>query len=233
MSCRSFEPMIALAVEGDLPAADGGRLERHLRSCAACRAFAEELRSSQRAVRELAREPVDDEVLARVRAGVLGGIERRDRRRPLVFRRPLATAAPRWLAAAAGLLLVLGAAIWALRSGVGPRTPEAPGQVAWAPSEPGAPTAARPGSPPEPAAAEPAAIPSLQPPAVASRPSETAPATPAVVAPSSVPGGFPEVRRDAEPMVIKWVTEDPDLVIYWLVDADETPEETNDAISEV
>ena len=64
MSCDRFESMIALDAGGDLPAADGDRLARHLATCAGCRRFAEEMRGSRRAVALLADVPLNEEILA-------------------------------------------------------------------------------------------------------------------------------------------------------------------------
>ncbi len=127
MSCERYEEMIALAAGGDLDAGDARRLDHHLSSCAGCRSFAEEMRHSQRAVRELARSPIGDEVLARVRAGVLARMAEEPAARGAVFRGPAYRVPPRWLAAAAVLLVVLGAAVWRLGPG-GPavEAPSAP-----------------------------------------------------------------------------------------------------------
>ena len=62
MSCERYEEQIALAVGGDLDAGEARRLDRHLAACDPCRAFAEEMRQSRRAVRQLAQAPIGDEI---------------------------------------------------------------------------------------------------------------------------------------------------------------------------
>ena len=100
MTCREFEPLIALYVEGDLDDAAG--VERHLTECAVCRELLEDLRSSQAALKELALDPVDSALLSEVRSGVLARIgERRGMAWPA---RWIGVAA---LAASAALLVLL------------------------------------------------------------------------------------------------------------------------------
>ena len=301
MACQTFESMIALEAGGDLPAADAGRLARHLETCAACRTFAEEMRASQRAIALLADAQMAEGVLGEVRARVLREVRRpvrisasrglRDFGRQLArwgrarpssrriespgrevsgraapgrFRPPAA-------ALAAALAVALGA-LFLLRS-VGP-APGAPGsdeqaqgpeppRLAETPTPAGAepvtppPVAAEPVTPPPaaaepvtppPAAADPAAPRPAPEPIAAPEPApvmasvETAAPTLEPMAPSTirageaaeVPPAAPAGAPAAEPMVIKLVSEEADLVIYWLV----TPEnaankETNDEISAV
>ena len=51
MTCREYEPLIALYVEGDLNDRD---VEQHLAGCCACRELLEDLRVSQADLKELA-----------------------------------------------------------------------------------------------------------------------------------------------------------------------------------
>lgn len=108
--CPDHESRIALAAGGDLTPPEAAALEAHLRSCDACRRFAEEIDDSQRAVRGLAEQELGDDVLTGVRAAVLREIAS-SRQPGAVVAFPGAgwrTARP-WLAAAAGVLLALGA----------------------------------------------------------------------------------------------------------------------------
>jgi predicted anti-sigma-YlaC factor YlaD len=89
MTCREYEPLIALYVEGDLVDQE---LERHLAECSDCREVLEDLRVSQAALKELS--VVDAAFLSAVRSGVLARIERRRR-----------SAWP-WVAALAAALIV-------------------------------------------------------------------------------------------------------------------------------
>src|SRR5580704_3317306 len=50
MTCREYEPLIALYVEGDLNDRD---VERHLAECSDCRELLEDLKVSQAALKEL------------------------------------------------------------------------------------------------------------------------------------------------------------------------------------
>jgi len=74
MSCLDFEKLIALDVEGDLPERKAAKLAEHLKACGNCREFAEKLQASQALLKSLAQEPVDEAVLREVRQRVLRGI---------------------------------------------------------------------------------------------------------------------------------------------------------------
>jgi anti-sigma factor RsiW len=63
MTCARRESALSLHVEGDLPEAEALALEAHLQECAACRAFLDELRESQRALHDLSSEPLDPQTL--------------------------------------------------------------------------------------------------------------------------------------------------------------------------
>ncbi len=235
MSCERYQEMIALEVGGDLPASDTERLEQHLLSCDACRRFAAEMRDSQRAVSLLAGAPVDPEVLASIRAGVLREVERSGRHRsPIPFRLP-----PRVLALAAALAVALGALLL-LRTGE-PRTgkQEATGaprvvEAVPAPEPPAAvsqPATTQPTtsqeSIAEPVAAESVRAAPMDQPAPEPRPPVTVShETRVAAAPIPPAPGTPA----AEPMVIKLVSEEADLVIYWLVHppAEATKEKTHE-----
>lgn len=211
MSCERYEEKIALAAGGDLDAGEQRRLDRHLAYCPACRAFAEEMRQSRGAVRRLARVPIGDEVFARVRAGVFerAAAEAEKRRLP-----------PRWLAAAAVLVVALGAALWQLRRGAPePRIVERTSPPVAGSMEPPSEHEAL-GAPP--AVDSPSAVADLETPPPPEAPTAGAAAPPPAAPPPA-----------AEPLVIRWVTDDPDVVIYWLVDSQQATEETRNEISEV
>ena len=182
MTCREYEPLIALYVEGDL---EDRELERHLAECSDCRELLEDFRASQAALKELA--AVDAVFLSAVRAGVLDKIEGRRRR---VW--PWAAV----FAAAAVLILAMMTA---------PQKPIAVGQTArpsaprGVPADGGADPLVR-GRPP-------------------GRPPVIAQALPK--AKRSRPGGRLRTRGSAppaEPLVVKMLTDDPNIVIIWLVD---------------
>ncbi|MCP4663965.1 MAG: zf-HC2 domain-containing protein [bacterium] len=235
MSCKTFESLIALHVEGDLTAAETEELERHLRGCAVCRGFADEMRASQRALKKHGRSAVDPAVLAGIRTGVLRRIERRRRAWPgIAVPRPRRFPT-RVLALAASLVLVLGAAVLLLRWGEISRP-----EPAWESSEiepaPTAPTAAptpthapppapEPATPPTPTGPRQAVPRQALPRQAVPRPVEE-PATPRIAAQQELPAS---PRSAEEPMVIKLVSDD--LVIYWLVEPEATQEEKDHEIS--
>ncbi len=236
MSCESYESLIALHVEGDLTPAETEELERHLRDCAACRRFADEMRASQRALKEHGRAAVDPAVLAGIRAGVLRRIERRQRAWPrIVLPRPRRLPT-RVLALAASLVLMVGAVVLLLYwDEIG--RPEAP---AWqhaeiepappAPTPEPTPTPAPPPAPPAPEAERMASGPRQAGPRQAG-PRQAGPRrVEEPVTPRIAQQELPASPRSAEqPMVIKLVSDD--LVIYWLVEPEATQEEKDHEIS--
>ena len=58
MNCKRFERLIALYVEGDLAERRVRNVESHLAGCAACSAFADELKASQGALKDLRRAAI-------------------------------------------------------------------------------------------------------------------------------------------------------------------------------
>ncbi len=74
MNCRAFERLIALDVEGDLPQSQGRAVAEHLLACPSCRKFTESLKTSQSLLKDLGQEPVDDQILAEVRRRVRIGL---------------------------------------------------------------------------------------------------------------------------------------------------------------
>jgi anti-sigma factor RsiW len=212
------EMELAFFAGGDLASEAAARVEAHLAACPACRSFVEGLRASQEGLAALAGEPLDPEALARVRHAVRRRIEDEARRS--------ATIQPWALALAAGLALALvGAALWLW--GTAPWAPERSSppreRVVAAPVTPPAP-AERPAEAPEAARAPdlhrmpaPAAEAPVRQAATVPRatPEPARPASPVQAAPST----------PTEPMVIQVVSDDPDIVFYWLVE----PEETEDA----
>ena len=172
MTCREYEPLIALYVEGDL---NDREVDRHLAECSACRELLEDLQASQAALKELS--AVDVALLSAVRSGVLAKIESRR------------LAAWPWVAAFA----VAAALIVAVLT-----VPRQPALITKAPvsSIGGADPLVR-GRPP-------------------GRPSVIAEAAPK--SKRSRPGGRLRTRGSAPLLVVKMLTDDPNIVIIWLVD---------------
>jgi hypothetical protein len=74
MSCEQFERHVALHIEGDLPNRQARRLEQHLIRCPACRESAEGLSESQVILKNLRHESVSEAVFQKVRRRVLDEI---------------------------------------------------------------------------------------------------------------------------------------------------------------
>jgi cytoskeletal protein RodZ len=239
MSCsqpsEGRELELALWAGGDCPAAEASRLEQHLAACAECRALAQGLRESQAGLAELAGEPIDPEALARVRTGVLRRLEER---------RPRPAVAP-WLMAAAATLAVAALALGLWLQGSRPAgTPEVaaraedaspisaagPARARPVPEDRGidaAPrraeertAAAAPKPGPDPAVPAPGWPQETEQSRRASR--ETAVPEAPPVQRAAVPPAEPSAT---ESMVIQIVSDDPDIVFYWLVEPEENEDE--------
>lgn len=146
MNCEHYELMIALYIEDDLPASDIAVLESHLCECGTCQTLMAEMSESQRAVKAVSAEALNEAVLVQIRANVMGQI--RTRRVSLWER---LTAAFHWRFAVAGALLAaiaLPLYLWQrdqaqspqqLRAAVPPAPvvePPAPPQTIPAPAQP-------------------------------------------------------------------------------------------------
>lgn len=74
MNCTDFEKLFALDVEGDLPGPQLGKLREHLQACTRCHEFVQELNASQALLRGLAEEAVDEDALEEIRRRVRIGL---------------------------------------------------------------------------------------------------------------------------------------------------------------
>jgi len=74
MSCNDFERLIALEVEGDLPPSKRVVLASHLLGCQNCQGFSDRLRASQALLKGLAVESADEATLQVVRTRVLSHV---------------------------------------------------------------------------------------------------------------------------------------------------------------
>jgi anti-sigma factor RsiW len=190
MSCLDFEKLIALDVEGDLPERKAAKLGKHLKACRNCQEFAEKLQASQALLKSLAQESPDMAVLQEVRQRVLDGIA--SGAEPHRF--------PAWrFALGAGLAAIAifaAATLWRPR---GHGVSESLGEI------------------------------SKQSPAEAVRPAPTASEHPRVRTEKakhvlrqrkqSQGSLSASVKlRQGEQLTVKLVTDDPNVVIYWLVD---------------
>ena len=107
MNCNSFEESIALYVAGDLDASQAKSVESHLKSCTSCLHFLKELEASQAMVKELAAESLDPASFNVVRQRVMQEVNRRQAARPVWWRFLSPTVAqwrPAWAAALAVLV---------------------------------------------------------------------------------------------------------------------------------
>ncbi len=226
MSCKHRRHDIALHVAGDLPARRAARLNRHLASCPACRALAERLEVDRLALGRLALEPVDPRSLERIRTTVLARINHLEEGRGgsgALHRGPRGGS---WTLAAVAAALVLGAVglfLWtpgrpASSGGTGPKVASTPEPVA-----PGPPRSEeRRAAPPSP----PAPQDRLE--APAPRPASRAGRRPShpKSRPRANPRPTPAAFRSSEPLVIQVVSDQPDIVYYWLAEPEETHHES-------
>jgi len=224
MNWPDFERLIALDVEGDLPEPQGRAVAEHLRACNSCQQFAESLKISQALLKELGQEPLDEPMVQEVRRRVRNGLASAMPQR--VF--------PGWrLAWGAGLIAALVLAVLTLRH----HSREEATQVVAEKSTPA--------SAPLPSASKiengdskigarsaksvPAARHSSINPREGMRPASILPA-PSVAGTlkrprAAPPGEFSSgsLRASAEaqhlqPLTVKLITDNPNVVIYWLVD---------------
>jgi hypothetical protein len=75
MNCSEWEERIALYAGGDLHPAEAAEVERHLGDCPGCRLFASDLKESLELLQDVHREPLAPAHFAAVRARVLAELE--------------------------------------------------------------------------------------------------------------------------------------------------------------
>lgn len=189
MNCVDWEERIALYAGGDLAPAETQAVEGHVAECAGCQVLLSGLRESLSLAREAHGEPVDAAHFAAVRARVLAEVENRPARRWRLG----------WMYAMAAAAMVLLVFAW-------PRP--AKKSVAQAP----VPAAKFAGSGRGPLVRD-------EPPGHPAHASRRALArrTPGPGGPGRTRGSAPPTPdQQAEPMVVKLLTNDPDVVIYWI-----------------
>jgi len=241
MNCNSFEEWIALYVEGDLNPSRARHVESHLESCGSCQRFLRDLKASQAIVKELAAESLDPASFDVVRERVMQEVNRRQAARSAWWRFLLPSVAqwrPAWVAAMV-VLVVLGFLFqWQLwrrptgsarpdsTVGVSPAVPkENPGISSPNPSQKMTPSL----EPRLEVATRQFAVHHKSPlrqelllPAGDQSDAVTAEFEPPIEQGSNLePEQPPPADVPAEPpppLVIKLVTDDPNIVIVWLVD---------------
>ncbi len=208
MSCSRWHRLIALEIGGDLGPRRSRKLGVHLSGCAACRGLAGELRAQREDLLRLDREAVGSVTLGSVRHAVLANLA--DRRQRFL---EVPAGGRRLALAGAVMAALLVVAVVLHQDGAPPQSIVAERKV-----------------PPAVPAAATGPIPALNT-AESIEPSpEVAPQTP----PESVQiestrlasADLPTARREplalasasVEPMTVKILTDDPEVVIYWIVD---------------
>ena len=186
MSCRDFERLIALNVEGDLGESERQRVDQHVRTCSDCWELAEDLKESQALFKSIRQDVPNQAMLSTVRARVLNnvvGLESSSwfERLFLVGFRQKATLA------GVALVLVASGLLWLLQER-------------------------------ETAVLVPPTVVFNAPPPQVPKPAlQVVPATeprPRIRRPKATP--VPQEPR--EQVTIKLLTDDPNVIIYWIVD---------------
>ena len=197
MNCTEFEERIALFVENDLSDAEVTAVERHLETCTDCREFAAGLRESQAMLKGLRREPFDDAIFADVRSQVIGRVSNV---RPPMW--------PKYAIAATLLVMLAAAALWRTRPAAPVGVPAVTATIGPGPAL----SASRTPAP-------------VQAPQIAKttgrhgRAKSRANANVTLARQNIRPSRPAHPRAvNAEPLVVKLLTNDPEVVIYWLVD---------------
>jgi anti-sigma factor RsiW len=188
VSCSNYEQRIALYVEEDLAPSDSAQVAAHLQECSDCWDLAEDLRESQARFKSIRVDIPNETALSALRERVLGEVAALE---PRTWFERLMWGGLRRNAALAGVALVLAGsgAIWLARSpGI---QPERPAVVAANPT----PSVLE--SPAEPPAVRPLRKRFRR------------------AAPEPIPAPAAEEPKQT---AIKLLTDDPSVIIYWLVD---------------
>lgn len=257
MSCsdpRRWQPKVALEAGGELPPDDRAEVAAHLDECPDCRALARDLADDRRTLRSLAAEEPPPEALDRVRRAVLTAVETEERARAVSAGRRAWQARTVLPAIAAALFaLAVGLVLWLPLQDRGPETGGGPSGPGPADARPGA----RPDGPsatPSTADTRTQTDPSARSPELAPPRGSAAGPPPGdrlAAAPTdhldTARGSLeepppdrlepfhhrPSGALDAAPTAgdsaikIQIVSEDPDIVFYWLTD--QPQEESDDA----
>jgi len=208
MSCSRWHRLIALEVGGDLDPRRSRNLDRHLGGCIVCRDLAEELRSQREEFARLEGEAIGSVTLGSVRHAVLADLA--ERRRP-IFELPAGGQRIAIAVAAAGILVVTSIV---LRSGRAPTQPiVAERKIPTAVLQP---TTESIPSPTTDVPVEPSRAMSPQAPVASVESGQLQ------LASDDVPTRRHATPRSpsapTEPMTLKILTDDPDVIIYWIVE---------------
>jgi len=202
--CGFSEERLALFVEDDVAPAERGEIETHLAQCAECREFAAELQESQTIFKSIREDIVTPLALTEVRGRVLAGIEsswmlRLER---LLF------AGLRWRYALAGLVFVL--MVSALYQRLSPPDTGGVPEPTSHQAREGRSVATPPPALTSPAAPDKAPT---QPPLL----SQEGNKRPRMRKPQPAPA-VAQPAKEPRQVLVKLLTDDPNIVIYWLID---------------
>jgi hypothetical protein len=187
--CSDFEQLIALYVEEDLSVPERGRVEVHLKECSSCWDLAEDLKESQAVFKSIREDVPDATALSVVRERVLGEVG--ELHAMTWFERFVFGGLRRKAALASIALFLAGSgALWMSRT---PDVVPAPPVIVVVPPVPDLPP-------------ETAPVP-VAPRRVRPRVPEPAPVLVAAAPP-----------EEPKQVAIKFLTDDPNIIIYWLVD---------------
>ncbi len=189
MNCADFERLIALDAEGDLPKQMAANVSAHLRTCRQCQEFAVKLETSQTLLKELGQEAPDEATLQEVRRAVLNRLPSE----------PDSKSFPVWrLAFGAAVVAILILTVPALRR---PSRTPSPGIIAKTQVQLTG-EAMR------------------QSPALPPRASAQGSKGARVVKPRKPLSGplYARAKRQPEPLMVKLLTDNPKVVIYWQID---------------
>ena len=188
MKCPDFEKLIALDLEGDLKQRKGRAVAEHLKTCGPCHEFAEDLKASQALLKSLAQESVDDMAFEEVRQRILSGLPSEKQRQGF--------SVGRYVLGAAVTAIVVLAAI-ALRRPSNQRVAD----ITHATADQSATEAV-----------------AQQPPTLAPRSSVRATSGKSPLRRRKHLNSSLTASERPQQLTIKLVTDDPNVVIYWLVD---------------
>ncbi|MBZ5537194.1 MAG: zf-HC2 domain-containing protein [Acidobacteriia bacterium] len=238
MNCKSFEQLIALYAGGDHPEQRTREIEEHLKECPSCRELVEQLKRGMITLNEFSCESVDPSTLQGIRNQVLSRISSETTRAPLEWFR----FSPfwKWNYALVAVLVVAILSVALFRLNLFKRSHQEMATMTKKelalPSAPKVTPAPTPSGEPEVQGTQRAGLNEGPVPRPRSnhrvksggqteRPTQSRPGP--IVSPSFeisqiIPPHIEpfkiEFPKKADPLVVKWVTQDPDIEIIWLVD---------------
>lgn len=213
MNCRGWNHHIALYVEGDLEKDLAQQLEAHLAVCDDCRSFADVLRETQITFRQVRGDIIETASLDRIRANVLRQVRHIEERRGWIDRLGMFLwTGWSWRYSVLGCiaLVMVSAIVWRLTRVAIPVEPQP--RIVSTPKQ----ADPRPEKAVSAAVEKPSAVAKRRPSIAAAR---VEPAEVVVEIPIVEPVPF-ESAADEQPKdsVVQLFTEDPNVVIYWLID---------------